>query len=221
MGWPKLLVVVRHAESEGNVRTADERAQMSKANFRFSLTERGRRQAVFSGEYIKKVFGGFDVYFRSYYERVRETFDVMFPSVKAIEDARLAEGQRGIWHTMTAEKIAAIFPEEVVRREREGFYHYRPIGGENWPDIELRIHSFVEMLRQDYNGKHVLVVAHGQWLILLQKIIERTTMEDALAAYNADAYDNASITVYKSEDKNGEFRLHLKSLNILPWQSLL
>jgi len=29
MSWPKLLVLVRHAESEGNVLTADERAQLA------------------------------------------------------------------------------------------------------------------------------------------------------------------------------------------------
>jgi broad specificity phosphatase PhoE len=221
MGWPKLLVVVRHAESEGNVRTFDERVQMPVSNFRFKLTKRGKQQAAISGEYVREKFGEFDGYFTSYYERAKETFKIMFPDVCAIEDARLCESQRGILHNLSADQVAAIFPDEAARLAKEGLYHCRPIGGENWLDVELRIHSFIEMLRQDYQDQRVLIVAHGQWLFLLQKVLEQTSMEEALAAYKPELYGNASVTSYVPKSDKGRLRLRIEDFNFVPWHDRL
>src|SRR5882724_9088545 len=123
MGWPKLLVLVRHAESEGNIRTVEERAGLSIPTFGYDLTARGREQATITGDYLKERFQEFDTYYVSYYARSKETMKLMFPEAKVYEDPRLAEGQRGIWHTMTREQIKKQFPEEYVRKDREGPYH--------------------------------------------------------------------------------------------------
>ena len=42
MAWPKLLVFVRHGESEGNVLNADERAELEIPTHEYALTPRGR-----------------------------------------------------------------------------------------------------------------------------------------------------------------------------------
>ncbi|MBU1180418.1 histidine phosphatase family protein, partial [Patescibacteria group bacterium] len=185
MGWPKLLVFVRHAESEGNVRSADERAEFDVATHAYRLTPKGERQAEITGEYMRQQFGEFDVYYRSYYRRVKSTLCHIYPDVKVYEDPRLAEASRGIWHTMTRAEIQKHMPWELVRKDREGLYHYRPPGGENWPDVELRIHSFLGTLSRDYEGQKVLIVAHGFWLILFQRLIHHLSIEETIQRYKA------------------------------------
>src|SRR3989338_316145 len=143
MTWPRLLVLVRHAESEGNLKTADERATFDVSTHEYALTPKGKKQAIITGEYLKERFDSFDMRYVSYYLRSRETMHLMYPGERVYEDPRLAEAQRGIWHTMTKEEIRLKYPEESRRKEREKLYHYRAPGGENGPDVELRIHSFL------------------------------------------------------------------------------
>ncbi|MEK7211228.1 MAG: histidine phosphatase family protein [Patescibacteria group bacterium] len=221
MGWPKLLVFVRHGESEGNLLSVDERTKYDCSSHIYSLTPTGRKQARITGEYLQKRFGAFDAYYTSYYSRTHETLKLMYPDAHAYEDPRLAEAQRGIWHVLTRDEVNRYFPGEIVRKDREGLYHHRPLGGENWPDIELRIHSFLGTLARDYGEKRVLIVGHGFWLILFQKLIHHFSIEEALARYQTPAVANASVTIYQRK-KNywlfGKSHLVLKEKNIVPWE---
>ena len=218
MAWPKNLVLVRHAESEGNVLSSDERAEFDVATHAYGLTKRGRRQAEITGQLLKDEYGKFDVYYVSYYERSRQTMQIMYPNARVYEDPRLAEGQRGIWHTMTEEQIRLRYPGEIERKEREGLYHYRPLGGENWPDIEIRIHSFLGTLSRDYGGQNVLMVVHGHWLILLQRLLHHFSIEEAVHKYHNSTFANASVTVYVGDISP---RLTLFSENRIPWEGKL
>lgn len=231
MGWPNMLVLVRHAESEGNVRSVDERAQFEMATYSYPLTARGKEQAKKTRDYLQLTFGKnynfdlsqfFGVRYASYYERSRETLQIIVPGAKFYEDPRLAEAQRGIYHTMTADQIEKSFPGELARKEREGLYHYRPLGGENWPDVELRIHSFLGTLSRDCDGKNVIIVVHGHWLILFQRLIHHFSIAETVAKYKAGVFDNASITIYKNKPVKGcHPHLELDKENIVPWKGLI
>lgn len=224
MGWPAVLVMVRHAESEGNVRNADERAAYDLSSDRYPLTELGRRQAQITGRHLGETYGAFDAYYVSYYERSRETMRIMFPNAKVYEDPRLAEANRGIWHSLTAAEVEQYYPGEMKRKQREGYYHYRPLGGENWPDIELRIHSFLGTLARDYEGKKVVMVVHGHWLILFQRLVERFSIAEALLRYERGSFNNASVTTYHGEVNpwdNHKGRLVLVNQNVTPWEGVL
>ncbi len=222
MAWPRQLVLVRHAESEGNTKSADERAEFDCATYRYPLTERGRKQAEITGAYVKSRFGEkFDAYYASYYRRAQETMRLMFPDVKIYEDPRLAEAQRGIYHTMTRSQILKRFPEELERRGREGFYHYRPLGGENWPDVELRIHSFLGTLSRDYDGQSVIIVVHGHWLILFQRLIHHFSIDESVSRYENKVFENASVTAYECQQVSGKSRLVLLEENFVPWKGLM
>lgn len=221
MGWPKRLVMVRHAESVGNIRSADERALSGEAAYSYGLTERGRKQAEITGKYLRETYGEFDVYYVSYYKRALETLRILYPEAKIYEDPRLAEGQRGIWQTMTKAEIALKYPEEVARKQREGHYHYRPPGGENWPDIELRIHSFLGTLSRDCEGLNVLIVVHGHWMVLFQRLVHRFSIDEALRRYSEAVVENASVTIYRGETIDNRSRLVLEAENIVPWSGLL
>ena len=219
MGWPWRLVLVRHAESEGNVLGVDERALCGIATHSYKLTETGRKQAEITGRYLQEKFGDFDIYYTSYYTRSKETMSIMYPKAHIYEDPRLAEGQRGIWQTMTEDEIKTFYPGELKRKEREGLYHYRPWGGENWPDMELRIHSFLETLNRDCDGQKVLIVVHGHWLILFQKLIHHFSIKSALDKYRAGTARNASVAIYRGavNEENKKSRLVLSGENITPW----
>lgn len=221
MAWPRRLVLVRHAESEGNIRNSSERAKYEISTHAYPLTKRGCEQARITGAYITEHFGNFDARYVSYYMRSKQTMKIMHPGAKIYEDPRLAEAQRGIWHTMTPDQVALRFPEEVARKEREGLYHYRPLGGENWPDIELRIHSFLGTMNRDYEDNDVEIVGHGHWIILFQRLIDRFSIDEAVRRYRAGSMENASITVYESVLSKGKSRLVLKDYNIVPWKNTL
>lgn len=225
MGWPKDLVLVRHAESEGNVLTVDNRATFDIPTHKYGLTERGRQQAKITGEYLRATYGTFDVYYVSYYQRSRETMSIMYPEANLYEDPRLAEAQRGIYHFLTKAEMEVKYPEELARKDREGLYHYRPPGGENWPDIELRIHSFLGTLARDYERQRVLIVGHGHWLLLFQRLIEHFSIDEAVEMYlGKRIFANASVTHYqgttKASIKDGliKQRLDLIQSNFVPWE---
>jgi len=221
MGWPEKLVLVRHAESEGNVLSIEERPKFECSAHGYGLTDRGKKQAEITGKYLREQFGAFDAYYVSYYQRARDTLKIMYPGVKVFEDSRLAEAQRGIYHTMTHDEIEAKFPEELKRKEREGLYHYRPWGGENWADVELRIHSFLGTLSRDFEGQKVLVVVHGHWLVMLQKLLEHFPVEEALERYKTGIVKNASVNVYNAANVNGKSRLVRGISNFAPWEKEL
>lgn len=226
MGWPKNIVFVRHAESEGNVLNVNERAKSEIATHAYKLTDVGRVQAAATRDYLRENYSKFDVRYVSYYARARETMEIIQPGLKTYEDPRLAEAQRGIYHTMTHEEIEKYYPGELVRKEREGLYHYRPWGGENWPDVEMRIHSFFGTLARDCVDKNVLVVVHGHWLMLAQRLIHHFSIEEAIEKYKQGVFKNASVTHYVGEpveymsSRSAEpvYRLRLVQANIAPWE---
>lgn len=228
--WPKEIVFVRHGESEGNVRTKDERAEFDVSTHRYGLTEKGRKQARITGEWLKEEYGEFDFYYTSYYERAVETMRLMYPEQKVYEDPRLAEAQRGHYHTLTDDEFAKKYPDELARKQREGLYHYRPFGGENWADVELRIHSFLSTLARDHPGETGLIVCHGHWLLLFQRLIHHFSINEAVARYNGKAsqgiFANTSVTIYKEmlhkRKKLGKpievSRLIMDKENFVPWE---
>jgi len=217
MTWPVTLCLVRHAESEGNVLTVDERAKFPVATYNYKLTERGRKQAQITGEFLRQRWPTFDAYYTSYYRRAIETMELLYPGVKTYEDPRLAESQRGIYHTMSQQEIAEKYPEELKRKERENYFHYRAPGGENWADVELRIHSFLGTLSRDYEGQKVLIVVHGHWLICFQRLVERFSIDEAIRRYHQSIVNNASITTYQCQTINNRTRLVKTEDNVTPW----
>lgn len=224
MGWPELLVMVRHAQSKGNVLSVDERVEYEVATHKYRLTDLGRKQAEMTGRYLRKKFGDFDSYYTSYYVRAKETLRIMYPRARAYEDSRIAEAQRGIWHSMTKERIKKEFPHEIERKEKEDLYHYRSFGGENWPDIEDRIHGLRGTLNCHNDGEKVLVVCHGHWLLLWQKVHHRWSARKVLRKYKEEGvFENASVTIYERRENNrqGKPNLVLVEENIVPWKGKL
>lgn len=217
MNYPKEILLIRHGESEGDLLTLEEKAVSNINTKDYALTERGKKQSEITGNFIKEKYGKYDTYYVSYCKRTKETLEIIFPEANAYEDARVAEAQRGIWHNMPAEEIDKFFPYEKRRKEHEGLYYYRPFGGENWPDIEVRIHNFLDMLCREHAGEKVALIVHGHWLVLFQRIIHKFSIAEALYRYQNLPAKNASVTLYRTEEIDGKKQLSLKYNNLIPW----
>jgi len=216
MNHPKEIILVRHGESEANILTSEERTKLDSSTKDYSLTPKGRLQAKETGAYLRKTYGSFDAYYTSFCKRTKETMELMFPEAQIIEDARVAEAQRGIWHAMSEHDIDKHFPHERARRDKEGLYYYRPFGGENWPDLEIRIHNFIETLFRLHRGQRVLLCVHGHWHIAFERIIQNLSTEETIRRYKEDVAPNGSITVYKGTLLGGRPQLVLSQRTFTP-----
>jgi len=154
--WPSHLVIVRHAESERNIwkEIATAKGELvyggTVRDMDVPLTPEGERQAVATGEGLV-VEHKFDRVFVSPFKRTIETARLMieqFPDAEVIEDERLREIDFGVLDGLTKHGIAHFHPEEKERREKLGKYHHRPPAGENYPDVALRLHSFLGTLTE-------------------------------------------------------------------------
>lgn len=226
----KRLVLVRHGESEYNVAdhslAKDSLTRWDGARQPdIPLTERGRRQAHQTGEYLKRF--RFHRVLVSPYLRAMQTAELItqqFAEPAAVRyDERIRERELGAMEGLTAEGMKQKYPDEFLRREKEGPYYYRAPGGESYPDVSLRVHSFLTSLRQNFAGKEILVVCHGvvMWsfrrvlermgeldLLEMQRLPEHAMCNCLLLQYEPDATGRLKLTdnrvCYKPEDASNE-----------------
>ena len=179
------------------------------------LTANGEKQAVATGARLGMEFK-FDRVFVSPFQRTVETARLMieqFPNaVEVIEDERLREIDFGVLDGLTKHGIAHFQPEEKKRRVKLGKYHHRPPAGENYPDVALRLHSFLGTLTREAAGESVLVVCHSVVVLLFRKLLERLS-EQQLLNIDGDKDQegrNSSVKNYEFDPgagKNGKLVL--------------
>lgn len=219
------IVFVRHGEADCNIVR-----QFDKHNVFSDLTARGREQARITGEWLVKwqgAHGSFKSFYSSYYLRATQTAQevggifsqvgILVPNI--IEDALLAEANRGIYHSFPYEEVARLYPGELDRKKKEGKYHHRPLGGENWPDVEVRVRLFLDMLYQQYSEERILVFTHSNWLYLLKKILLNISPWEIVEEYdNKETFANASVLVCQEVIKDGGRRLIIDQGPLVPWE---
>ncbi len=223
--WMTHLVIVRHGESQRNVGrmaalAAGEHAYHGDVrDMDVPLTARGTKQAEYTGRHLARKFR-FDRVFVSPYLRTVQTADCLlsrFPyHVDVTYEERIREKEFGILDGLTRPGIAALYPEELRRREREGKYYYRPPGGESYPDVALRLHSFLGTLARDCRQQSVLVVCHSVVVLMFRRLLERLTEKELLAIDRDPEQDvcNCSITWYEFDPTLGnKGRLVLREFN--------
>lgn len=207
MRGPKMIVIVRHGESEGNVVSPEDASFPSKANHAFSLTKKGRLQAARTGVYLRANYGRFDAYFCSTFRRTQETLALLYPPrlrppIIPLVDSRLNEMMRGPWHYIPKSRMMELFPDEQAIRNREGEYHYRPPAGQSCQDVEILIHSFMSDLRENYDGKRILIAGHGTWMLIFWRLILGLPTQEYENRYrNLDGrkkYQNCALAVYSN-----------------------
>jgi broad specificity phosphatase PhoE len=215
--WPSDLVLVRHGESRRNVQTrlahqlglTEYGDGLRQADI--PLTATGIRQAEETGQYLAR-FHFYRVVVSPYLRAVQtaELITRQFPYQAEVRyEERVREREVGIFDALTRTGIAHKYPEELARWEREGRYYYRAPGGESFPDVNLRIHSFLGSIRNYYRNKPVLVVTHGNAIWSFRRVIERMTERDLVAKLEATefAIPNCSVTWYSYDPELGRLTL--------------
>lgn len=213
--WMNNLVIVRHRESERNVRRAEAIAAGhgeyggDMRDMDVPLTARGEQQAIAAGRHLGLKFR-FDRVFVSPYLRTVQTAELMtqqFPyAVSLIYEERIREKEFGILDGLTGEGIRQKYPAEARRRKIEGKYYYRPPGGESYPDVALRLRSFLGTLSREYRRQSVLVVCHSVVVLTFRRLLERLTEKELLAIDLDPKHDvcNCSVTWYEFDPSVGE-----------------
>ena len=223
--WMNQLVIVRHGESQRNVGKG-EALLAGRLEYHggirdmdVTLTPRGVAQAEATGKHLAREFR-FDRVFVSPYERTVQTTQLIrkhFPHpVDLTLEERIREKEFGILDGLTKEGIKKKYPEEWRRRERDGKYYYRPPGGESYPDVALRVHSFLGTLVRDCRQQSVLVVCHSVVVLMFRRLLERFTEKELLAIDRDPEQDvcNCSITWYEFDPRAGnKGRMVLREFN--------
>ena len=188
------MVFVRHAQSIGNIMTQDERAACDIPNHAYPLTEIGKQQAKITGQYLSGFHSDLCLY--STFLRTKMTAEIVLgqiPYTETLEDSRLNEKWDGIFHELSKSDIEKYYPEQICLKNLNGYYHHRPPGGESCPDVEIKIRSFLN--DPTLSGKDILVVGHGRWFIILQKLLHGLTVEEFLKLKQREQ-ENCSVTDY-------------------------
>lgn len=221
------ILFIRHAQSVGNTMNQDERAACEIPNHAYSLTDSGKRQAVLTGQYLRRYTLDLfksdkpQLYFQSTFLRAQMTMRIILGemgfSPTVITDSRLDEKWDGIFHELSKTDIEKYYPEQVRLRKRSGYYHYRAPGGESCPDAEVRIKSF--LYDQNVDRKNILVVGHGRWAILLHKILFNLTIEEFLKlkeeGLENGGSENCSVIEYVQMSGYWSYRC------VVPWKDHL
>jgi broad specificity phosphatase PhoE len=217
---PRSLLLVRHAQSAGNVArdhaeaNGEELIDIATRDMDVPLSELGIRQAGALGSWLQAQGDGApDAVVASPYMRAAQTaeaaLDAWGSSLPVVLDERLREREFGVLDRLTKRGIEARYPEQAEARARVGKFYYRPPGGESWCDVALRIRSVIDSLSREYEGKRVLIVSHEVVIFIFRYVLERLSETDVLAIGAANELANCSVTQFERvvDDDNVTFEL--------------
>lgn len=197
------LILVRHAESSGNV--ARQRAEASGAEViglevrdpDVPLSDLGRRQAAALGRYLAGLAPDRapQAVWCSPYLRARQTADIATAALDLPirHDERLRDRELGILDMLTGRGVAARFPAEAQRRRWLGKFAYRPPGGESWADVALRLRGVLGDIERAPTER-LLIVAHDAVVLLVRYICELLDEAQLLTIAASTTIGNAAVT---------------------------
>ncbi|KAI0462486.1 hypothetical protein LJB42_003980 [Komagataella kurtzmanii] len=169
MARPRLILLIRHGESEGN---CDKSVNRHTPNHKVPLTQKGREQAFNAGIELSRLLEKQDrvLFYTSPYLRARQTLDGILEGLgdyndhnyAVYEEPRMREQDFGNFQG-GPEKMQRIWKE----RAHYGHFFYRIPNGESAADVYDRCAGFNETLfRQFQNHKFadvLVLVTHGIW----------------------------------------------------------
>ncbi|KAI1630008.1 phosphoglycerate mutase [Exophiala viscosa] len=174
MGKPRLIIIIRHGQSEGN---RDKTIHQKTPDHRVPLTPDGHQQAMEAGEKLRALLRNDDTvhFFISPYRRTRETTEGILsglcsndpvPSpfrrshIKVYEEPRLREQDFGNFQP-GGDEVERLWRE----RAEYGHFFYRIPNGESGADVYDRVSSFNGSLwrrfSEDTMASVAILVTHG------------------------------------------------------------
>jgi 2,3-bisphosphoglycerate-dependent phosphoglycerate mutase len=176
----RLLVLVRHGESEWNLKN------LFTGWKDIDLTEVGIAEARAAGRRLKAMGLGFDIGFTSALLRAQKTMTLMLEemglAIPVIADAALNERDYGELSGLNKDDARARWSAEQVHVWRRS-YEVAPPGGESLRDTAARVLPYYidEILPCVLRGERVLVTAHGNSLRALVMVLDRLGPKEIVA----------------------------------------
>ncbi|KAK9312193.1 histidine phosphatase superfamily [Lipomyces starkeyi] len=164
MGRPRLIILLRHGESESN---CDKSINRYVPNHKVPLTNRGHEQALAAGKRLREILlpGENVLIYTSPYRRTRETTQDIVSQLDGVEyrvyeEPRLREQDFGNFQFDEVE-MSRIWKD----RARYGHFFYRIPNGESAADVYDRCAGFNETLFRQFSSdkfaKVLVLVTHG------------------------------------------------------------
>lgn len=134
------------------------------------LSEVGSEQAKKLGEQVADK--QFDVVFCSDLKRAVDSAELGFgDKYKIIQDERLRECNYGDMNGKSTSDF---------KGRMQDFIDTPFPNGESYKDAETRLASFVDFLRQQYDGKHIAIVAHQAPQLALDVLLKGRSWQEAI-----------------------------------------
>lgn len=187
------IYMVRHGESAANF----QRIYTGRSNF--PLTEKGLLQARMAGEYLKDK--GVDCVYASPLKRAYNTGEAIAAAcgadIKAVDG--LMEINAGVWEGKKFDDLVNLYPENYNHFWRKDIGKCVPDGGEAVKDLYNRVVETFEKIRQENEGKTVVLATHATPIRAIGAYLSGISAENLKDMRWAS---NASIT-YAAFDDNG------------------
>lgn len=204
---PKRIILVRHAQSSGNL---DKSQYETTPDYAIPLTELGKQQAlecgaklnnIFKQDIFKKYQSAF--FYVSSYRRTKETFQGIAKRLdfkpEFREDCRLIEQE---WQS----RLKPFDNDQQEERDSYGSFYYRFNGGESCSDCVTRVSSFLDTLWRDFEKPNypanAVIVSHGMLIRVLLMRWFHMTVEEFEVLRNPK---NCAIIILNLE--NGKYKL--------------
>lgn len=192
------LIIVRHAEAEGNVK------RIFQGWTDGEITERGHAQAERVAERLKDM--QIDVLYSSSMKRTLQTasYIAKINNLPIIRTDKLKEINGGSWEGEKWDNLSLKWPDEYETWENKPHAHIMP-NGESMEELQKRLIDEIEKIIDKHSGKAICIVTHGTAIRSLMCRFHHCKLEKMLTI---PWQDNTSVTIIDYE--NGKFHVVLE-----------
>lgn len=189
------LILVRHAEAEGNFRRLFHGWTDS------PITEKGHLQAKQVAEKLRDI--KIDIIYSSTLKRTLQTAQYIadVKDLPIIRTDKLKEINGGDWEDRKWDDLPLEWPEEYDTWENKPHIHKMP-NGESMEGFQARLLKEIKQIVKDNKGKVICLVTHGTAIKTLLCRFYNCTLEEML---RIPWHENTSVTIVDYED--GEFKV--------------
>ena len=188
------FILIRHGESLANLE------KRFAGSWDIPLTDKGKRQAKLTAEYVAKNFT-VDKIYSSDLQRAYYTAEEVsrLTGKEIISSTHLREIIAGDWERKSFDELQKLFPISYGSTWLKDIGNAVCDGGEAVKDVGERVYSFLEQIAKENLGKTIVVATHATPIRTALCKMANKAVENAK---EIPWVSNASVTVVKYSDGN-------------------